>query len=49
MATPTPTSTFFNHLSFAEFGDTENRVREEFELAVRIVTHKPWSLKFFGL
>jgi hypothetical protein len=38
---------YFSHLSFAEFDNPENRVREEFELAVSIVTRKPWSLKFF--
>lgn len=38
---------YFNHLSFAEFDDPRNRIREEAELAVSIVTRKPWSLKFF--
>lgn len=38
---------YFNHLSFAEFDNPRNRIREEAELAVSIVTRKPWSLKFF--
>ena len=38
---------YFSHLSFAEFNNRENLIREEFELAVSIVTRKPWSLKFF--
>ena len=38
---------YFNRLRFAEFSDPDNRVREEFELAVSIVTHEPWSLKAF--
>jgi hypothetical protein len=37
---------YFNRLSFAEFNNPDNRIREEFELAVSIVTHKPWSLMF---
>jgi hypothetical protein len=40
---------YFNHLSFAEFRNPESRIREEFELAVSIVTRKPWSLKFFDV
>ena len=38
---------YFNHLSFAEIDDPRNRIREEAELAISIVTRKPWSLKFF--
>jgi hypothetical protein len=38
---------YFNHLSFAEFDNPRNRIREEVELAISIVTRKPWSLKFF--
>ena len=38
---------YFNRLSFAEFRDPQNRIGEEFELAVSIVARKPWSLKFF--
>jgi hypothetical protein len=38
---------YFNRFSFAEFDDPNNRVREEFEMALSIVTRKPWSLKFF--
>lgn len=38
---------YFNHLSFAEFDNPQNRVRETFELSVSIVTRRPWTLKFF--
>ncbi|HEX4987024.1 MAG TPA: hypothetical protein VFV71_13260 [Burkholderiales bacterium] len=38
---------YFNRLSFAEFDQPDNRVREEFEVALSIVTRKPWSLKLF--
>ncbi|HVY08243.1 MAG TPA: hypothetical protein VHB46_19865 [Burkholderiales bacterium] len=38
---------YFNRFSFAEFDDPNNRVREEFEMALSVVTKKPWSLKFF--
>ena len=40
---------YFNHLNFAEFDSPNNRIREEFELAVSIVARKPWSLKFFDV
>ena len=40
---------YFNHLNFAEFDAPNNRIREEFELAVSIVARKPWSLKFFDI
>ena len=35
---------YFGHLSFAEFDDPKNRIGEEAELALSIVTRKPWSL-----
>jgi hypothetical protein len=40
---------YFGHLSFAEFDNPDNRIGEEVELAVSIVTRKPWSLKFFDV
>lgn len=40
---------YFTHLSFAEFENPQNRVREEFQLAVSIVTRKPWSLMLFDI
>jgi len=38
---------YFNKFSLAEFNDRQNRIREEFELAMSVVTRKPWSLSFF--
>ena len=40
---------YFNRLTFAEFDNPDNRIREEVELAVSIVTRKPWSLKFIDV
>lgn len=40
---------YFGHLSFAEFDDPKNRIGEEAELALSIVTRKPWSLKVFDI
>jgi hypothetical protein len=40
---------YFNRLSFSEFNNPDNRIRDEFELAISIVTHKPWSLAFFDV
>ena len=40
---------YFNTLSFAKFDNAENRLREEFELAVSIMSRKPWSLKYFDV
>jgi hypothetical protein len=40
---------YFNRFNFSEFNDPQNRIREEFELAVSVVTRKPWSLKFFNV
>jgi hypothetical protein len=40
---------YFNHLNFAEFDDSNNRIREEFEVAVSLVARKPWSLKLFNV
>jgi len=37
---------YFNKFSLAEFNDRQNRIREEFELALSVVTRKPWSLSF---
>jgi len=40
---------YFSHLSFAEFDNPQNRIGEEVELAISILTRKPWSLKFFDV
>lgn len=40
---------YFSRLRFAEFSEPDNRIREEFELAVSMVARKPWSLKFFDV
>jgi hypothetical protein len=37
---------YFNKFSLAEFNDRQNRIGEEFELALSVVTRKPWSLSF---
>lgn len=38
---------YFSRFGFAEFRDSNNQLREEFELAVSILARKPWSLKLF--
>jgi hypothetical protein len=38
---------YFSKLDFAEFDEPENRIREEFELALSVLSRKPWSLKYF--
>lgn len=40
---------YFGHLSFAEFNNPENRLGEEFQLALSIVSRKAWSLKLFDV
>ncbi len=40
---------FFNQIRFAEFGDADNRLREQFELAISVMSRKPWSLKYFDV
>ncbi|MEO8008936.1 MAG: hypothetical protein ABI728_10530 [Betaproteobacteria bacterium] len=40
---------YFGRLSFAEFGNPKNRIGEEAQLALSIVTRKPWSLKVFDI
>lgn len=40
---------YFNTLSFAQFDNAENRLREEFELAVSIMSRRPWSLRYFDV
>ncbi|MBC8008412.1 MAG: hypothetical protein H7X76_10240 [Prolixibacteraceae bacterium] len=40
---------YFGRLNFAEFSNPENRLGEEFQLALSIVTRKPWSLKVFAV
>jgi hypothetical protein len=37
---------YFNRVTFTEFNNPQNRIRDEFELAMSIVTRKPWKLKF---
>lgn len=38
---------YFNQLRFAEFDNADNRLREQFELAISVMSHHPWSLKYF--
>ncbi len=40
---------FFNQIRFAEFSDADNRLREQFELAISVMSRKPWSLKYFDV
>lgn len=40
---------YFSRLSFAEFNNAQNRIGEEVQLAISILTRKPWSLKFFDV
>ena len=40
---------YFNQLRFAKVNDADNRIGEEFELALSIVSRKPWSLKYFDV
>ncbi|MEO8005164.1 MAG: hypothetical protein ABI771_09680 [Betaproteobacteria bacterium] len=40
---------YFNRLDFAEFDNSNNRIREEFQVAVSLVARKPWSLKLFDI
>ncbi len=40
---------YFSRFRFAEFNDPNNRVREEFQLALSLVARKPWSLKYFDV
>lgn len=40
---------FSNHLQFAEFGDANNRLREQFELSISLMSRKPWDLKYFDV
>lgn len=40
---------YFNKFSLAEFNDRQNRIREEFELALSVVPRKPWSLTLFDI
>ena len=38
---------YFNKVSFAEFNNADNRLEEQFELAISVMSRKPWSLKYF--
>ncbi len=40
---------YFNELRFAEFSDADNRLREQFELAISLMSRKPWTLKYFDV
>jgi hypothetical protein len=42
-------SKYFNKLRFAEFDDVDNRLREQFELNISMLSRKPWSLKYFDV
>lgn len=46
----TPAYYYFSHkLRFAEFDNADNRLREQFELSVSIMSRKPWDLKYFDV
>lgn len=40
---------YFNKIRFAEFNDVDNRLKEQFELALSVMSRKPWSLKYFDV
>ena len=40
---------YFNQLKFAKVNDADNRIGEEFELALSVMSRKPWSLKYFDV
>ncbi len=40
---------YFNKISFAEINDVDNRLREQVELAISVMSRKPWSLKYFDV
>ncbi len=42
-------SYYFNKVGFAQFDDADNRLREQFELAVSVMSRKPWTLKYFDV
>lgn len=42
-------SYYFNKIDFAEFNDADNRLREQFEFAVSLMSRKPWTLKYFNV
>lgn len=42
-------SKYFNKLRFAEFDDVDNRLREQFELDISILSRRPWTLKYFDV
>ena len=40
---------YFNELRFSEFTNESNRLNEQFELAMSLMSHRPWSLKYFDV
>jgi len=42
-------SYYFEKLRFAEFDDADNRMREQIEFAISILSRKPWTLKYFDV
>lgn len=42
-------SYYFIKLAFAEFDDADNRLREQFEFAISLMSRKPWTLKYFDI
>jgi hypothetical protein len=42
-------SYYFNKVAFAEFDDADNRLREQFEFAVSLMSRRPWTLKYFDI
>lgn len=46
----TPAYYYYSHkLRFSEFDDVDNRLREQFELSVSLMSRKPWDLKYFDV
>jgi len=40
---------YFNTINFAEINDADKRLREQFELAISVMSRKPWSLKYLDV
>ena len=40
---------YFNRFNLTQLNNTQNRIREEVELAVSLTSRRPWSFKFFDV
>jgi hypothetical protein len=40
---------YFNRFNLTQLESSQNRIREEVELAVSLTSRKPWSFKFFDV